>query len=659
MYERRLKVFLIVTVAAVAVIVVRLADMQLVRGDQYRRRAEALLTWVELLPTVRGKVLDRKGRVLACDEACYDFCLDYRMLKGPGSTRSDRRAYERWVRQQVRDIRRREEISRERAEAIFDQRLGRTWDLAIELTGATRNEMSRAAENAVVRVEAIRRGVGGPVRDENLAHAVVPALDEATAVKVRSRLGEMVGASVRPSYRRWYPCGRDACHVIGFLGPLSDRQRKDARAGWETDAPLETKLAAHLSGDLIGASGVERLCEDLLRGRRGYRRLRRTGRTLEEVHARIGKNVHLTLDIELQHALAGELVRIQRERTGAARPGAIVVLDVPTGEVLAMVSLPTYDLNTYRREFATLIADQVRLPLLDRTVAVRYPPGSTVKPLAALAALATGTITPGTQFNCRGYLHNPGAFRCWIWERHRIGHGLLEVVGAIEHSCNVFFYNVGERLGLRRQVEWLGRFGFADRPGTQLPGEIAGLLPDPHRVQGAGEARFLAIGQGKITVTPMHVAAAIATIARGGVFRSPLLVRELSDKQQVRRLRVSAGHVSLVQEGMYKVVNSAHGTARKYFSGEEIQICGKTGTAETAPRRIRIDSNGDGRLDRWGPVVCTGDTAWFVGFAPYRNPRIAFAVMVEYSDTGGGETCGPIARQVVHVCRAFGYLGKQ
>ncbi|MCD4699133.1 MAG: hypothetical protein K8R91_00980, partial [Phycisphaerae bacterium] len=521
------------------------------------------------------------------------------------------------------------------------------WELAGELTGTPRNEISRLAEKSVRRVEAIRRSVGGPIREENLSHAVVPGLDEATAVKVRPRLGEMVGASVHPSHRRRYPRRNDACHVIGRLRPLTSTEGKHARTTWKADVPIESKLASNLPGDRVGANGVERLCEGLLRGSRGYRRLQRTGQILNKTPARFGSDVYLTIDIELQRALSGVL----------DRPGAIVVLDVPTGEVLAMVSLPTYDLNTYRREFGRLSRDQVRLPLWNRAVSVRYPPGSTVKPLVALAGLESGVITPAKTFHCKGYLHNPGEFRCWTWKHHR-GHGDLSVVGALEQSCNVFFYTVGERLGVRRQVEWLGRFGFADKPGTYLPEERSGNLPDLRRVRSAGEARFLAIGQGRITATPMHVAGAMATIARDGEFRSPILVRELKDKQIVRRLPISDEHLRLVREGLYKVVNSPSGTANQYAHDPEVEICGKTGTAETPPLRIRIDSNGDGVLDRWGPVVCEGDTAWFAGFAPYRRPRIAFAVVVEYSDDGGGQTCGPIARQVVRLCQAFGYMNE-
>ena len=600
----------------------------------------------ELLPTVRGKVLDRRGRLLAYDEPCFDFCLDYRMLKGSGSTDVERKAYSRWVRRQVRNIRKQEGVSEQQANEIFEQRCERTWELAAELTDTPRNEISRLAENAVRRVEAIRRNVAGPIREETLSHAVVPGLDEATSVKVRSRLDEMVGASVHPSHRRRYPRRNDACHIIGLLRPLNSIEDKQGRTTWKADVPIESKLASNLPGDLIGASGIERLCEGLLRGSRGYRSLQRTGQMLEEIPARFGSDAQLTIDIELQRALADVL----------AKPGAIVVLDVPTGEVLAMVSLPTYDLNTYRREFERLSEDYVRLPLWNRAVSVRYPPGSTIKPMAALAGLGSGVITPTTTFYCKGYLHNPNEFRCWTWERHHSGHGNLDVVGALEHSCNIFFYNVGERLGVRRMCQWMGEFGFSDVPGTGLPEERSGQLPDPRRVIGLGEARFLAIGQGRINVSPMHVANAMATIARDGQFRTPLLVRQLEGRQKIRSIPSSAVQLRLVREGLYKVVNSPSGTAYKYVHDPEVEICGKTGTAQTAPRRIRIDSDGDGTLDRWGPVVCEGDTAWFAGFAPYRNPRIAFAVVVEYSQTGGGATCGPIAKQVVSLCRDFGYM---
>jgi penicillin-binding protein 2 len=154
----------------------------------------------------------------------------------------------------------------------------------------------------------------------------------------------------------------------------------------------------------------------------------------------------------------------------------------------------------------------------------------------------------------------------------------------------------------------------------------------------------------------MHVAGAMAALARGGEFRTPLLVDELASRQRVRRLGVAPELLGLVQEGMFRVVNSPAGTAYKHAHDPEVQICGKTGTGEAPPRREGIDDDGDGRIDRFGAVVRSGDMAWFAGFAPRDNPRIAIAILVEYSSEGGGRTCGPIARNVVRICRELGYL---
>jgi penicillin-binding protein 2 len=664
-YERRLKILLALMVGVILIVLGRLVQLQVLWGDRLGERARELLTYVELLQTVRGRVLDRAGRPLAQDEPCYDLCFDYPMLLGPDAGPDDGALYRRWAARQQRRIREAEGLSRERAAEVFEQRLREGWLLAAELTrppadraGASApagggadpdarldahlQEMSDAAADAVHRVERIREIIGGPPWEQTQPHPIVTELDEATAVAVRERLDEIVGASIEPSHRRAYPRGHDACHIVGILGPVSEAEQP--RAPGDDSIPLKRKLAGYIYGDRIGRTGVEKACEDILRGTRGYRRLQRTGKLIEKDPPTLGRDVHLTLDVELQRALA-ELL---------GRPGAIVVLDVDTGEVLAAVSTPTFDPNRYAEDVADLQADQLRLPLWNRATAVRYPPGSTCKPLAAVASLAEGRIGAGTTFHCRGYMHQPTAFRCWIF-KYGHGHGSLDVVGAIENSCNVFFYHVGERLGVRRQVRWFGEeFGFARKPGTGLPDERAGLLPDPAEVRTAGEARFLAIGQGRITVTPMHVANAMATIARGGTFLSPLLIRERSGEQVRHELPVSDRTISLVQKGMYRVV--ASGTARKHARDPEIEICGKTGTAQTAPRRRGIDDDGDGLPDRWGQVLASVDTAWFAGFAPYRWPKIAFVVMVEYSDAGGGATCGPIARQLVRICRAFGYL---
>ena len=300
-----------------------------------------------------------------------------------------------------------------------------------------------------------------------------------------------------------------------------------------------------------------------------------------------------------------------------------------------------------------------------------YQPGSTVKPIAALAALTDGKIGLNTTIDCRGYLYNPDSFRCWIWKRSHVGHGPLTVEEGLQHSCNVFFYELGNRLGAPRLCEWFGLFGLADKPGMGLPSERAGTVPTEAWLQKhhkrtfqPGDARFMAVGQGLLTVTPVHMANAIATIARDGVFLTPTIALEGSPRQVRRDLPLAAAHLKAVREGMHRVVNDRQGTAYKYFHGpdvkplEGIEICGKTGTATTAPQRI--DSNEDGKIDLEDEIVREGDTAWFVGFAPFHHPQIAVAVTVEYVGAGGGGgNAGPIAREIVRACQELGYVRQE
>jgi len=640
MYERRLKIFLTLVGLGVAVMLLRLGYLQLLMGDQFRQRAADMLVRGRILPTCRGQILDRRGRVLATDAACFDLCFDYGMLA------RDRR----WVRRRLRRIAADENLSRDdpRVQEIFEHYDQRTWRLAEELTATSRNEMMSAAESAVARVEAIRAAIGCRPLEEDLPHPIVRGLTQAKAMEVLSHADEMIGVTVQPSHQRRYPYADAACHVIGRVGRVN---RGDlGRNGWRGELPVEVQLACYLPGDVVGRVGVEKACDKPLRGARGYRRIHRSGVPSGQIAPVFGSDVQLTLDIELQKVLAERLLA-RRHR------GAIVVIDVPTGEVLALASVPTYDLNAYRMAFPRLNADRLNLPLWNRAVAVRYPPGSTFKPIIALGALAGGVITPATAFTCRGYLHDPSAFRCWTW-KSRTGHGPLRLVEALEQSCNVFFYNLGERFGLRRMNDWLGRMGFRQAPGAGLPDERATHLPDPHRVTGAGEARFLAMGQGQVTTTPLHVANAIAAIARDGQFRSPLLMKVIDRAtgraaplvpQEVYGVGASLEQVRLIQEGMYRVVHGSRGTARK-FRHASVTMAGKTGTATTAARRA--DTDGDGTPD----AVLEGDTAWFVGFAPYRKPQIAFAVVVEYSSQSGGATCGPIALEVLDACLNSGYL---
>lgn len=659
MYNRRLLIFLCLVGGCVLVAVGRLAQMQLVNGEYYVARAERAMCESELLGTSRGRILDRRGQVLAMEQPCYEFCMDYRAL----APESDTGRY--WARQQAASIARKENIPLDQAYQRLNDRIEWTKRRAVELTGRPREELDRNSTRVISRVARIRRGASTQVTEEKSPHAVLQGLDETQAVALRSQLGFMAGASIQPGTRRWYPFGDLACHVIGQMGQVSaPEQQNDPHEG--------DLLRKYLDGELSGKSGVEKMCEEVLRGVRGRRTWRRTGEELEKISPELGVDVRLTLDMDLQRQLTQLLLRdpANPEDPNARRKenGAAVVIDVRTGEVLAMVSVPTYNINTFRADYPKLSTDHVNLPLLNRAIARGYPPGSCVKPVTALAGAAERLIAPETEFNCQGYLHTPTALRCWTWNKTHTGHGSLNMTGAIQHSCNVYFYRLGERLGAQRLLKWMRLMGLGSLTGIGLPEETAGLVPTAewlwrreHRVFYPADASLSAIGQAQLLATPVQMATLMSTIARDGAYLPPRLVAEgmtqptLSPAQPHPAL--PGGALRAVKDGMYMVVNDPRGTAYEPFNDprvHELKICGKTGTAQV-PRQW-VDSNHDGQVDE-GDFIRTGDMAWFSGFAPRDNPKIAFSIVLEYVESGGGgSNCGPLARDLVLLCKQMGYM---
>jgi len=639
MYIKRLKILIVLFAVLLAAMAVRIGYLQIGQGDYYRQRAEALLQHVELVPTVRGTIYDRKGLVLAQDRGCFELCLDYRFMTSSP----------RWIRRTQAAIRRNEGVDADEAKEIFDRRVENAWRLVEKVGGKGREDVKRTTVADVVRrIEIIRRRVGMDIREQRQAHAIVKNLPHVVS---ESDLADTVGVSVRKSHERVYPRGEAACHVIGMTGEVS-KQEQD-RLNLPTDGEgqwLEAVRSNYLPGDPIGKSGVEKLCEAHLRGRRGYERWRSRGtEPMAKGPFEPGKNAVLTIDIALQERIAALV-------SATGRNGCAVLLSVPRGEVLSLVSLPTFDLNRYRADYNKLAADVVNQPFKHRAVGERYPPGSTMKPITAVAALTDGTINESTTHACTGSLFsNPAkGFRCWIVGRG--SHGPLVVVDALMNSCNIFFYKVGEAMGIARLGYWAKQFGYSQRAGTGLPEEVVGTVPTDGT---PGEARMLAIGQSRLGVTPLHVANAMATIARNGEYLSPMLVIEGGPEQTRRTVPGSAAGFAAARRGMYKVANAPKSmTAYKYFHGPgvrelDFEVCGKTGTAETSPRLV--DTDGDGSRD----FRQDGRMVWFAGFAPKDNPQVAFAVMLEYvpkGDGGGGENCAPIAREMLRICSELGYV---
>jgi penicillin-binding protein 2 len=641
-----MKIFVAVAALGLLVLIGRLVQLQISRVDEYRDQAEQLVRGMIYPPPVRGRILDRNGVFLAVNQPTYSLDLDYGMLVESAAWR--KQIKRRLVREGLAE-------DMDHAEEVLDHRIDVTWSLVRQLGEQRGVDVGERVERIISRVQRIRQSVDESIREiaeERRAHPVID--DMLAPVDIEGT----VGAVISPRTKRIYPQGDTACHIIGLMGRVT-AEHLDIHNLREGEANLiERKRHNYAGDDSIGVSGVERMCEGLLRGRRGYQKIMRMASgpvVVEEELPTPGADVKLTIDANLQRDLVSLFSRMS-----GGHNGSIVVLHVPTNEILALVSVPTYDLNAFRDDYAYLAENQVDLPLHHRAVAMRYPPGSTAKPLAAAAALTDGVIGLETTYHCRGYLHSPGSFRCWIW-RYQTGHGDLDVVGAMKNSCNVFLYNVGEQMGVARLRWWYEQFGFCDAPGTGLPEEVAGTIATEGRDT---MGRLLAIGQGPIGTTPLHVASAMATIARRGEFLSPVIAPGVVPGRR-HTVPIGMGTFETIIEGMYQVVNAHGGTAYKPFHGggdfDPFQpltitsVCGKTGTAQAAPQRV--DSNENGRIDGEDLIVRRGDMAWFGGFAPRDNPKIAFAVVVEYITEGGGSSvAAPIARETLRLCQQYGYM---
>ncbi|MHC4598338.1 MAG: peptidoglycan D,D-transpeptidase FtsI family protein [Planctomycetota bacterium] len=539
-----------------------------------------------------------------------------------------------------------------------------------ELEWEARRKRRRAVEALASKADVRRRDLPRRLRDldRGCARRIVASMRAGDHVLVEGELDygavarlemdgeDFPGVSVQVHAGRRYPQGVDACHVVGYVGylgwtvqegdPVNLYEVKEAE-GFYWD-PLSTFLdrdsyermekKGEFHRDLFGKTGVERTWDGELRGCRGARIVERDRRNRVQRNLRVhpaahGSTLSLTVDSELQAAVRGAF---QRARLGL-RPGweirgAAVVLDVNTGAVLAMVSVPGFDPNDLIPPVSRAVVKKYLLsegkPLFNRAVAGQYPPGSTFKVVSALASLEEKLVDAEEKIDCTGsYEYGRHVFRCW----DTAGHGPLGLEEALERSCNVYFYTLGRELGdsLRR---WAEVWGFGSPTGLDVVGEKGGSLP-PGR---GGDWVQQAIGQ-RMTATPLQVARLMAIVANGGRFVVPFLRKGGGVHPEGQVPVVSPKALKKVRLGLVRVVHGEHGTAKRE-SLAAVKAAGKTGTAET------------GRLHKGEPV----NDAWFAGYAPYHDPKVAVAVVIEsvHENAHGGEVAGPVAEEIFEAALA-------
>jgi penicillin-binding protein 2 len=607
LFEQRAMVAAVLMVLAMGLVISRLVWLQIVKYDYFADLSQGNRIRIEPVPPNRGLILDRNGLPLATNAPSYQLEL---------------------TKEQVGDI------------------------------DATLQGMAEIGLIDADSIPNIKRDLRG--RRSFDAVPIKLQLTELEVARFAARRHQFPGVEIRPRLTRYYPLGESAVHAIGYVGAISEEDKK------------RLNMDEYAGTTLTGKNGVEYAYEGQLHGKAGYQQLlvNAQGRTVERIGneaAKLerrepvaGNDLFLTIDQRVQQA-AEEALRGQR--------ASAVAIDPSNGDIIAFVSTPAFDPNLFARgltraEYLALTEDPNR-PMYDRVIRGVYPPGSTVKPLMAMAALDYGVVSAHDSIFCRGAYRMPGVSRPWRDWRPG-GHGTVDMRKAIATSCDVYFYDVANQMGVDRIHDYLSQFGMGQLTGIDIPGEKNGLLPSTEWKKKAfrrkeaqiwfpGDTISIGIGQGYMTATPLQLAHFTATIAARGKRFKPRLVRAIRNVTtgEVTELPPSplpSPHVNdpaawdVAIGGMFDVANAPYGTARAATANAPYKIAGKSGTAQVFTVAANEKMRKAGEL-----AEHLRDHALFIAFAPVEEPRIAVAVVVENAPGGGSAFAAPIARRILDV----------
>ena len=783
MFHRRLVLLMLAVCVGFAGLLVRMSWMTIVEGESSRAIAESRLIRRTWLPTTRGRVLDRTGRVLAYDQASYDVAIAYSVLSGEWASsrarRYARRAHrDRWelysdteqdaIVENYRRIYQQHVDASLRTIAAYTgigiEEMGRRRDSIVEkidrqhqsiIDARVRNEVeARERQGYAVSEDDMARFVKNSsrkIREQTIAHAVVDGVSDAVGFELMrmltrevpamsyieggdQALDEMIplfpGLEITDNTRRVYPFESQAVILDRSSFPLPLRSDSTVRVlvddlgslvlgrvrdrVFKEDADRRSAVLAEDEGlrasamtsegidrgrygehDRVGHTGIEAAMEHTLRGLRGVRTESLQTRGVSEIPPSPGKDVHLTVDMSLQarvRAILDPMVGLTRVQdwheneympTGTELDAGVVVLEVATGEILAMVSTPVaprdgdWDRLGLKTEEAVERFSNERFPYVNRAIAKPYQPGSVAKALILTGASKLGKYTQGERIEATGSLYpdRPNILRSWIFKKtngtvtHYVQLGRHpDGTDALMVSSNVFFFKLGERLGpagiqevysmfgigvpidLQIGTSWAGSTGAFDGKGGTLP-----ISPE--------DAIQMGIGQGPVTWTPLHAVQAFSTIARGGFVIAPTIVRD-GAMPRVENLGLPGWSVSAALKGLDLVANDPEfgtgyaipfGVQRDpIFNAPGVQVWGKTGTATSSPLVVDPDGEDGPEVAR---VVRQGDHSWYVSLVGRAGgtPEYAIAVVVDYGGSGG-KVSGPINNQIVHALMAEGYL---
>ena len=570
-------------------IFIRLWSLQVIKGNDLRRLSENNCIRLRENPADRGMLLDRKGRILAHNRPSFEVYLVPEDLKA-------------------------------NPEALI--KVG-------EMLNMTQGEIEEKIKAQK------RRAPFKPVKIKSDIDWNELALLESNRVHLPGLI-----VDVRP--KRAYDYGDLASHLVGYLGEVDENELK------------QFKETPYRMGALIGKYGVEYRWENDLRGVDGGRQIEvdalgREIRPLGIVEPFPGNNLFLTIDLDIQKTA---------EEAYQDKNGALIAMDLKTGRLLAMVSKPSFAPDLFARnilpeEWKSLV-ENPHHPLQNKGIQGQYPAGSVFKIITAIAGLESGMITPSTQFNCTGAFHYGNRdFRCW----KEGGHGTLSLHRAIVESCDIYFYQAGLKVGVDLIAHYANEFGLGRAIGISLPHEKQGTVPSSSWKKKrfgvpwySGETLSFSVGQGYLNVTPLQLLMLISGVANGGKLYLPQVVERVENiygnklkeypPLELRRANVSEKTLQIVQEALRGAVNDPHGTGWT-CALKDVKVAGKTGTAQV----VRMPENfKKGDMNRM-PLKFR-DHAWFVAYAPFEDPKISIAVLVEHGGFGAS-AAAPIAKKVI------------
>jgi penicillin-binding protein 2 len=713
MYDKRIKIFIIITAALLLICLLRLAQMQLLTASSVQNEIAELKqqsAQIQQLKTIRGKILDRKGKILALDRPCFYLCINYSLscylddrVRQVILLKADKVSKRTESEKPLIDMREELEDKLDDLEIIIQKCAGfgltrseiedkikrindRVWNLRTFLAWRRNNPDPNIIEKYGGKIGSVRLSEATADLEKNFPDyndrlTLIGKVDDIAEMQKTNPLLELRtdddiftaqvefmdvdGVEIQPEAQRFYPYGTTAAQTIGWVGSATQQQDKELFAN--------DRLSSYLDDEVCGKRpGVEYVCETILRGRRGEIVYDIDSQLVSRTETQFGKDITLTLDIELQQTIEDYLAEYPHEPNRGYGTAAVVI-DVGTSDVLALVSVPVFNLNHVRENYDTLISDANR-PMINRAINEHYPPGSVVKPLILIAGLQTGNITADEVINCPPHAAPSSWPNCLIYNKYGTGHDNMwenTAHNAIKGSCNIYFSRLADRIESSALQQWLFAFGYGrdiiflpaefaipyksnqNRNFLQSPGIISSSTPTDKVTSleampplNDSEKRYFGIGQGNMRATPLQVANAMAAIARGGIFKLPQLFADplnssIEHQASSIDLNVLPETLAVIYDGMSAVVNETGGTANKVFAPvldsfaqQDVKIYGKTGSTERP------------------------EHAWFGGFVEDSTGRkLAIAVVVEGGQHGSSDAA-PLARDIIWLCIEYGYIGK-